>query len=272
MKTLASLNILLLIIFTLSCDESIDGSENSDGEGPSISVSVMGGGSSSAKTFQAKALTTTTTSASSLKLRVYKIGFSTSGDCSSPKVVDLSGIYLDFINTPDLGEGDIPAADYQCIIIEMSDQIKFTPTADVGSNCDSTTEYTQDICTFDSSQSSDLPDYNLLDEVGSSSCSSTAGNDDRIVMHLSVNAKTSAFIAAQSNAVQAFIYPPLSTDPINVTLGNTAVDIYGGFHLSSSFNAAEDSVGIFYMDASNKVSSNASTCFIDVPTFGFYKQ
>ena len=276
MEKLISLSLLLLVLLASSCEESNEENENEGEDAQQISLDIMGGGSAPSGNLQVKSQKSQamTTSATSLELKVYKIGLSTNGDCSNPEVFDLGGTYVDFMNTPNLGQGEISAANYKCVIIEMSDQIKFTPTANVGTNCTSGTEYTQDVCVFDVTTTSPIPNYRLLDGSEQSACSATDGTEDRVVMYLSVDSPT--FDSLGTDDVIAYIYPPLSTDPVQITNtgDNSTINIYGGFHLTASFNAMSDGVGIFYMDATDKVSSHDSenTCFIDVPVFGFYLQ
>ena len=269
MRKLASLSLLILtMLFILSCEEESD--ENSS----SVNVNIQGGGTPPLETVQIKSQVMITTSASSLKLKVYRIGLSANGNCSNPRVFNLEGSYLDFMDDPDLGQGQIPPSGYKCVIIEMSDLIKFTPSSNVGSNCDSTVEYTQDVCALDASLASSIPAYTLLDGTNGGRCSPTEGTEDRVVMYLSVDALTRAEISALTDASSAYVYPPKSSDPMQVDIGGQTFDIYGGFNLSSSFEAMSDSTGIFYMDATNQVSSDDANngCFIDVPIFGFYKE
>ena len=72
--------------------------------------------------------------ASSLKLQVYSVMLSTSAQCTSPVAVFSSATptEVDFLATPTLGSGNPPDAAYNCVIIKMSDLIKFTPSSTAG--------------------------------------------------------------------------------------------------------------------------------------------
>ncbi|MGZ3159412.1 MAG: hypothetical protein ACXU7H_10025, partial [Burkholderiaceae bacterium] len=64
--------------------------------------------------------------ASSLKLKVYAVMASTSALCTSPVTIFSSATptEVDFLTTPTLGSGSLPDGTYNCIIIQMSDNIK----------------------------------------------------------------------------------------------------------------------------------------------------
>jgi hypothetical protein len=69
--------------------------------------------------------------ASSLKLQVYAVMLSTSPQCTSPVTVfsSATATEVDFLAAPTLGSGNPPDATYHCVIIKMSDLIKFTPSS-----------------------------------------------------------------------------------------------------------------------------------------------
>ena len=71
--------------------------------------------------------------ASSLKLQVYSVMLSTSPQCTSPVTVfsSATATEVDFLASPTLGSGNPPDATYNCVIIKMSDLIKFTPASTV---------------------------------------------------------------------------------------------------------------------------------------------
>ena len=84
--------------------------------------------------------------ASSLKLQVYSVMLSTSPQCTSPITVFSSATptEVDFLATPTLGSGNPPDGTYHCVIIKMSDLIKFTPST-TGGSCAAGTEYVADV-------------------------------------------------------------------------------------------------------------------------------
>ena len=86
-----------------------------------LSSSAMAGNQSSGPTIDA----------SSLKLQVYSVMLSTSPLCTDPYTVfsSASPTEVDFLSAPTLGSGNPPDATYNCVIIKMSDIIKFTPSS-----------------------------------------------------------------------------------------------------------------------------------------------
>ena len=274
------LTVLTMMLFVSSCNNS-----KSSKSGRKVDISIRGGGSSKPSTSALRGSDTTASSlqqavgvsASSLKLKVYKVGFSKKGDCSDPVVIDLDGSYIDFLSSEasdsQLGEGELRTGNYKCIIMEMSDYVKFTPAVSQGSHCVGGTEYTLDVCQMDASIVSILPPYSLLDGSDTTACSASIV-EDKVVMHLSVDAPDEDNLAV-GETKGTFLYPPLSTDPqvFDGNDGNRA-EIYGGFYLASSFNVTEGGSGVFYMDTTGKIVSQTSdsTCVIKEPKFGFYSE
>src|ERR1700749_3772209 len=72
--------------------------------------------------------------ASSLKLQGYAVMLSTSPQCTSPVTVfsSATATEVDFLASPTLGSGNPPDGTYHCVVIKMSDLIKFTPSASAG--------------------------------------------------------------------------------------------------------------------------------------------
>src|SRR5436190_21784734 len=97
--------------------------------------------------------------ASSLKLQVYSVMLSTSPLCTNPYTVfnSTSPTEVDFLSAPTLGSGNPPDATYNCVIIKMSDIIKFMPSTS-GGLCTAGTEYTADVCRSDNNATTQAPD------------------------------------------------------------------------------------------------------------------
>ncbi|MEO6895060.1 MAG: hypothetical protein ABI218_00275, partial [Caldimonas sp.] len=72
--------------------------------------------------------------ASSLKLQVYSVMLSASPLCTNPYTVfsNTAPTEVDFLAAPTLGSGNPPDGTYHCVIIKMSDIIRFTPSASSG--------------------------------------------------------------------------------------------------------------------------------------------
>ena len=97
--------------------------------------------------------------ASSLKLQVYSVMLSTSPQCTSPVTVfsSTTPTEVDFLATPTLGSGNPPDGTYHCVIIKMSDLIKFTPSTTAGL-CSASVQYTADVCRTDNGGITQAPD------------------------------------------------------------------------------------------------------------------
>ncbi len=83
----------------------------------------------------------------SFTLTLYALYVSTSGNCSSPVLVqDLrpAGVDKDFMTNPVLFEGTPTAATYPCVMLKMSDVFGSRPSSTFG-GCTLGTEYTGDI-------------------------------------------------------------------------------------------------------------------------------
>jgi len=112
-----------------------------------------------------------TVDASSLKLQVYSVMLSTSSLCTNPYTVfsSASPTEVDFLSAPTLGSGNPPDATYNCVIIKMSDIIKFTPSSTSGL-CTVGTEYVADVCRSDNSGTTQAPDSSTAVPPDSAPC------------------------------------------------------------------------------------------------------
>jgi hypothetical protein len=188
--------------------------------------------------------------ASSLKLKVYSVMMSTSPLCSSPITVFSSSVptEMDFLSTPTLGSGNPPDATYNCIIIKMSDNIKFKPSASSGS-CVAGTEYINDVCRTDNSGSTRAPD------AGGAATACT-GTDPAPVPDI--------------------VYLYLTTNPTAGTGGNTFMQPSSssstdGLPLTSPLIISGTARSKFVVNATGKVDGTGPTCGMNPPSFGFVK-
>ena len=266
------LGMLMGLAFLASCGDdddvkkvklTIKGSE----EAPASSLSLV------KSAFQ-------TAMAGELKLTVYKMGFSTSGDCSSPVVVSFGegdeGKEVDFAaEDSGIGVVEIPAGDYQCVSIEMSDIYKFKSTTAAGASCDAgTTEYPRDLCVLHAdyaAEGSAWKSYKLLDGSDADICGATAdvAAGSRVVVHLSVDGVADR---SDSAAVDMFMFPPGSADPVTFSVGGSDRKLFGGINLDEFFDASSDSTAILYWNTTGKVSTESSSCTISGLEFGFVKE
>ena len=189
--------------------------------------------------------------ASSLKLSVYSVMLSTSPLCTSPVTVfsSATATEVDFLATPTLGSGNPPDATYNCVIIKMSDLIKFTPSASAGL-CVAGTQYTADVCRTDNSGTTQAPDA-----VGApNACNGTdaAPVSDVVYLYLTTNA------SAGSGSGSTFMQP-------------TDASSTNGLNLTAPLVIAGSAKSKFVVDARGKVGDDGVSCGMNPPTFGFQK-
>lgn len=186
------------------------------------------------------------TDPSDLKLKVYKVAVSTSVLCTNPVTVfeESSPSYTDFLDSPTLGSGTITDGTYPCVMIEFSDNLKFTPTANDGDDCVAGTEYTLDVCGASYGGSGQLVDGTAF------TCDDT---DQRVAMYISTTSTDT------SNPTNAFT-PPTTTN-----------DGDRGINLGSALVIDGTSSAKFVVNASGNVSDSGSTCEMAPPLFSFSK-
>ena len=188
--------------------------------------------------------------ASSLKLQVYAVMLSTSPQCTSPVTVfsSATATEVDFLAAPTLGSGNPPDGTYQCVIIKMSDLIKFTPSTTSGL-CTAAVQYTADVCRTDNGGTTQAPD-----PVGApNACSGT-----------------------DAAPVSDTVYLYLTTNPLAGTGGNTFMPPTGptstnGLNLTAPLVIAGAARSKFIVNATGKVGDDGVSCGMNPPVFGFQK-
>ena len=189
--------------------------------------------------------------ASSLKLQVYSVMLSTSAQCTSPVTVfsSATATEVDFLALPTLGSGNPPDATYNCVIIKMSDLIKFTPSTSAGL-CTAGTQYTADVCRSDNGGMTQAPDG-----VGAPSmCSGTdpgAPVSDAVYLYLTTN-------ASAGTGGNTFMQP-------------TGAGSTNGLNLTAPLVIAGAAKSKFVVNATGKVGSDNVSCGMNPPVFGFQK-
>ena len=186
---------------------------------------------------------------SNLNIKVYKVAVSLSPLCTNLITVldkTASPTYMDFFSSPQIAQGSIASGTYPCIVIEMSDQIQFTPaTTSTSQNCQQNVQKTLDVC--HSGESSRLIDGTPV------SCTS---GDDHVALYLSTASSTAA--PGQNN--NAFAAPTSTGDSAHgLNLGTPLV-------VSSSLTAE------FVVNGTGKISDsggNQGTCDMGPPLFSF---
>jgi hypothetical protein len=186
--------------------------------------------------------------ASSLKLQVYSVMLSTSPLCSSPVTVFSSptATEVDFLSNPTLGSGNPADATYQCVIIKMSDLIKFKPSASSGS-CTAGTEYVADVCRTDNGGTTHAPD--AAGSVTSCTGTDAAPNADPVYLYLTTN-------ASAGSGGQTFMQP-------------TSLSSTNGLNLTAPLVISGSAKSKFVVNATGKVSGADVTCGMNPPVFGF---
>lgn len=205
-------------------------------------------------------------SARVLSLKVYKMAVSTSALCTDLITVLDNGnspVSYDFLANPSLGDGVLANGTYNCVVIEFSDVLSFTPsTTSTSGSCDASTPRNLDICRSDNAGSSKLIDGSTTTCTGTNGVNTsvygTAGAD-RVAMYLSTGVTVGGNDAFN---------PPLA-------LGvNTH-----GFNLVSPLVITGTSSGKFVVNPTGKVCDSehstcgglGGTCGMDPPVFSFSK-
>jgi len=188
--------------------------------------------------------------ASSLKLQVYSVMLSTSPLCTSPVTVfsSATATEVDFLATPTLGSGNPPDATYHCVIIRMSDLIKFTPKTSAGL-CLAGTQYVADVCRTDNGGTTQAPDA-----VGApTACTGTdaAPVSDAVYLYLTTN-------ASAGTGGNTFM-PPTDASSTN------------GLNLTAPLVIAGTAKSKFIVNATGKVGDDGVSCGMNPPLFGFEK-
>ena len=184
-----------------------------------------------------------------LKVKIYKVAFSTSEFCTDPVTVfertTADATYADFLSAPNIAE-NVTLADgtYKCVIIEFSDTLKFTTTTTDG-NCAANTEYELNVC-----RSMVSPMLSTLIDGTSVTCTD---GEDHVAMYLSTTS---------TETTGADGHSPW-------TAPTTASDATKGFNLASAFVKAGAATGTFVVDGTGKVMGNESPCGFNPPLFSF---
>ncbi len=188
--------------------------------------------------------------ASSLKLQVYSVMLSTSPLCTNPYTVfsNTTATEVDFLAAPTLGSGNPPDGTYNCVIIKMTDIIKFTPSGTSGL-CTAGTQYAADICRSDNSGMTQAPDAVGAPQM----CSGTdaAPVADPVYLYLTTN-------PGQAKGGDTFMQP-------------TSASSMNGIRLVSPLVIAGTAKSKFVVDATGKVGSDGFSCGMEPPVFGFQK-
>jgi hypothetical protein len=189
--------------------------------------------------------------ASSLKLQVYAVMLSTSPLCTSPVTVfsSATATEVDFLAAPMLGSGNPPDATYNCVVIKMSDLIKFTPSSTAGL-CSAATQYTADVCRTDNGGTTQAPD--AFGAPNACNGTDAAPVSDTVYLYLTTNA------SAGTGGGSTFMQP-------------TDANSTNGLHLTAPLVIAGTAKSKFIVNATGAVGDDGVSCGMNPPVFGFQK-
>lgn len=239
---------ILIVFYIGGC-----GGSAPDTKGTSSHTFTLKGSSSQSASSDESPMIQAAVSPSSVLITIYKAWISASDTCSNPIEVfsNDSGKTFDMTSSPTITTTSVPEGTYPCVIAQISDQIRYTPSASEGS-CASGTEYTRDICREDegSPRQSIDPDGNIT------TCTGTETNhiENRLTVYISTLSTNDP--ASDSGGENEF-FPPTTSDPSR------------GIKLSNALVVNSDKTGIFYTDFSNKITGAESECDLNPPIFGF---
>jgi hypothetical protein len=187
----------------------------------------------------------------SLKVKILGVYASTSPQCTNPINVFLkpTADYVDLLQGPALGGGDLPDGTYECVIIKMSDVIKHTPK-ETDSSCVAGIEYSGEVCRAggDGGLATSL-DGSAIPCTGDGTAKGVG--DDTLFMFMTTD-------PGASDGNRAFEHPLVAGDGKGIKLGSPLV-------ISSTTKAK------FVVDASGGVVAGGGECGINPPKFRFEK-
>jgi len=201
------------------------------------------------------------TNASSVKLKLYKFAVSTSADCSDPVIIDIvdDPEYQEMNGVTLIDDAAIASGTYPCVILEMSDHVKFTPEVATGS-C-TTTEITRDVCQprGDDENPEEEVIHRLTDEGEIITTATCTTGDDRVTLWLTTArellTEEEEESLEDSERVHNIMEKPNGTS--------------GGDHLSAALIVSGETVGRFKADFDGKVTGDREECELQKPVWGF---
>jgi len=213
--------------------------------------------------------------------KLYKMYMSVNGNCSSPVLIfdartsttDLTRlqdadedwyIEVDYATSPDIGTVTVAAADYNCIIFEMSDYITFTPDdGDGGAECVAGRQYTLDVCDRDGEaldvivpeDCSEVGDTCTLSSLGERTCGAAGAGEEKIWMYIT----TYSTVESGGEDDNAFVPPSAPGDDQH------------GFKLGATIEFDSNKTLTFNFAADGKINTvdhgGGDECGMEAPGF-----
>jgi hypothetical protein len=119
-----------------------------------------------------------------VRVKVYEIRVAESADCSGGITVfrNAAPDYLDMVHNPTLGSGAIPNGTYNCVMMQMSDFIHFTPSTTSGA-------WSHGVCNVGTDGAADVGhDENAVNPDGSSFPLGAKGTESRVWLYIRTGA------------------------------------------------------------------------------------
>lgn len=177
-------------------------------------------------------------------VKVHGFSVSASGDCSDPITLldDADPPLTDMMDNPTIWEGEVPDGTYPCVIMEISDILRLSPTesSDDG-QCVQGELAIQDVCHGD-----DDDGFRRLD----GSVGDCADEEQRVALYLST-------WSTRQESTNPF-WPPTEDG-----------DTTAGLELDGELVVDGDTIGTFVIDATGQVQSAGDHCEVLPPTFAF---
>lgn len=221
----------LIIIGLLSCGE-----KEKDEDSATKNFTLNGAGSG---------VNLTASTPTIAKINVYKFAVSASADCSDPITVfnEAEGLSVNMEEGPTIGSGELADGTYPCVILEMDDEITFTPSETDGS-CASGVEQKINVCRQFSETTTITS--KLIDGT-TVTCTDAA---EKIAVYISTNSSS-------------------TTEPMDPFNPPAAADSTSGIKLGSALVVSGTTSGTFKMDTTGKVDGSNTECDMGPPAFSF---
>lgn len=192
------------------------------------------------------------TNATAASVRVYKVFLSTDPLCVAPfQTIDLgsAGVAVDMVAGGSFGAvTTVAVGTYKCVIMQMSDQVTFTPLATDGA-CTAGTSATIDVC---ADHGGGFPTTQNPETGAISTCTAST---DTIFTYISTLATTTT--GSQTNNP---LLPPTAALPADT-----------GFKLNNDVVFSAAGTGVFTFNTVGKVDGVTNgTCDLLPPDFGFH--